>query len=74
MVCIRLKHGSDPASRFNKQQLQMGIKVEKEHTNSVKVAGMIARAHLVENPRYYTYLKAMEKRMKKYGGLKNDGS
>ena len=65
MVCIRLKHGSDPASRFNEQQLKMGVKVEKEHTGSSKVAGMIARAHLVENPRYYTYLKAMEKKMNK---------
>lgn len=35
----------------------MGIKVEKEHTSSSTIAKQIAKAHLVENPKYYTKLK-----------------
>lgn len=44
-----------------KRQLEMGIKVEKEHTDSKAVAKKIALDHLVEDPRYYTKLKKMEK-------------
>lgn len=43
------------------KQLAMGIKVEKEHTKSKKVASKIAADHLVEDPHYYTKLKKMEK-------------
>jgi hypothetical protein len=35
----------------------MGIKIETEHTNSHKIAKQIAKAHLIENPKYYTKLK-----------------
>jgi len=52
-----LKHGSEPDSNFNKTQLRMGVKIEKEHTNSAKIAKQIAKAHLNENPKYYTKLK-----------------
>lgn len=61
MVCVKLKHGNDPDSRFNPKQLKGGIKVELEHTRAPAVAKQIAKAHLVENPRYYTYLEKMEK-------------
>lgn len=43
------------------KQLAMGIKVEKEHTDSKKTASKIAMDHLVEDPYYYTKLKKMEK-------------
>jgi len=38
-------------------QLNMGIKVELEHTNDVRVAIKIAIDHLLEQPDYYTKLK-----------------
>lgn len=38
-------------------QLKMGVKVEREHTNSDSVAREIALDHLFEDPNYYTELK-----------------
>jgi hypothetical protein len=64
---MKFKHGNVPDSKFNKLQLKMGIKVELEHTTSRKIAKMIAKAHLTEHPKYYTYLKRMEACMKKHG-------
>jgi hypothetical protein len=43
-----------------KDQLKMGMKVEKEHTDSHKEAVKIAMDHLVEDPEYYTKLQDME--------------
>ena len=51
--CGFLRHGCDPDSKFNKEQLRKGIKVEKEHTRQVYFAKMIAKAHLAENAGYY---------------------
>jgi hypothetical protein len=42
-------------------QLEMGIKVESEHTGSKKMARMIALQHLEEFPDYYSRLKKAEK-------------
>ncbi len=42
-------------------QLKMGIKVEREHTGSKKMARMIALQHLGELPDYYSRLKKAEK-------------
>lgn len=42
-------------------QLEMGIKVEKEHTTDEKVAREIALDHLWELPDYYDKLKKVEK-------------
>lgn len=42
-------------------QLEMGIKVESEHTGSKKLARMIALQHLEEFPDYYSRLKKAEK-------------
>lgn len=42
------------------KQLNMGIKVEMEHTDYPEVAKRIAMDHLVEIPDYYTRLKRME--------------
>ncbi len=38
-------------------QLQMGIKIEMEHTKSAKLAKEIALDHLAEDPQYYSKLK-----------------
>jgi len=53
--------------KVNKKQLEMGIKVEMEHTTNPKVAKQIAIDHLLEfcNKPYYTELKKMEKKLKK---------
>jgi len=40
-----------------KKQLEMGMKIEKEHTNNPKEAMKIAVDHLEEKPDYYTKLK-----------------
>lgn len=45
-----------------KQQLKIGIKVEKEHTNNSKIASEIALQHLDEIPDYYDRLKRVEKK------------
>jgi hypothetical protein len=43
-----------------KAELKIGMKVEKEHTDSHKEAVKIAKDHLVEDPKYYTKLKDIE--------------
>ena len=47
--------------KFNKQQLEMGAKVEMEHTNNPALAKEIAKDHLTEDPKYYNKLKKIEK-------------
>lgn len=42
-------------------QIKKGIKVEKEHTDSISTATRIAKDHLVEIPDYYDRLSTMEK-------------
>ena len=46
---------------YDPKQLKMGISVEKEHTTNLKIAEIIAKHHLAEDPEYYTKLKKMEK-------------
>lgn len=46
--------------RLLKKQLEMGIKVEMEHTDSKEKAHEIAMDHLWEDPSYYTKLKKIE--------------
>jgi len=43
------------------KELEAGIKVEREHTNSDKIAKEIAIDHLWENLNYYSALADMEK-------------
>jgi hypothetical protein len=62
---ITFKHGSEPDSKFNLHQLTMGIQAELEHTNSKSIAKQIAKAHLLEDSKYYTHLKIMEKKYKR---------
>lgn len=56
----QLKHGSDPDSDFDPDQLAAGVEVEKEHTDDIAFSKAIAKAHLAELPDYYTRLAAME--------------
>ena len=49
-----------PDSKFPKDQLEKGIKVEKEHTVDPNIAKEISKDHLVENDQYYDpYLEDM---------------
>lgn len=58
------KHAHMPDMAFDPQQLEMGIKVETEHTDNPAVAKIIAKDHLVEFPDYYTRLLNMEDQAK----------
>ena len=59
-ITANLKHGADPDSDFDAKELEMGIDIEKEHSDDKFVAKMIAKAHLAEFSTYYTELKKME--------------
>ena len=45
---------------FDSYQLEIGTKVEMEHTDDVDIAKEIAKDHLSEIPDYYTRLTDME--------------
>lgn len=49
-----------PVSDFNAKQIEEGMQIEKEHTDSKAKAKEIATDHLTEIPDYYTRLKEME--------------
>jgi len=55
---IAAKHGVSVEEI--QQQLEMGIKVETEHTDDFDIATKIATDHLNEDPHYYTKLAKME--------------
>jgi hypothetical protein len=38
-------------------EFKKGVKVESEHTKNIKMAMEIAKDHLFENPKYYTFLE-----------------
>lgn len=48
------------STKFIAKQLDKGIKIELEHTNSRKVAKEIASDHLNEDPKYYIKLAKVE--------------
>lgn len=52
-------------SEVDKEQLEKGIDVEKEHTPNIKIRKEIAKDHLAENDKYYDYLEEMENKMDK---------
>lgn len=56
---IAKKHGLSLA--YIAKQIAKGVKVEKEHTKSIRQANEIARDHLGERPDYYIRLDKMEK-------------
>lgn len=53
---------ANPNVPIDKNELQMGIKVESEHADNVFIQEKIARDHLSEDAMYYTHLSEMEKR------------
>lgn len=55
---------------FDPRQLEMGVKVEMEHTKDPDLAREIAMDHLAENPKYYSYLDQMEQVMSQGGRVK----
>lgn len=55
------KHNNIPDDQFDSIQLEMGIKVEFEHTDIPEIAKAIAKDHLSECSDYYTRLEKMEK-------------
>lgn len=50
---------------YLKKQLELGIKVESEHTSDKEVQREIAMDHLSEKPNYYEKLKLVEKKTMK---------
>ncbi len=52
-----------PDYHYNSKQLNIGTKVELEHTRSKALAKRIAKQHLNEHKDYYTFLVEMEKKM-----------
>lgn len=72
---MKLKYSQIPDSKFIKSQLIRGMKVEREHTTSNRLAKTIAKAHLIETGRktkegkidskYYDELYKMERKLKR---------
>lgn len=52
---------SEYDGEYDPDELEMGIKVEMEHTHDRLIAEKIAKDHLAEIKDYYTRLKKMEK-------------
>tara|TARA_R110000796_G_scaffold61409_4_gene142263 strand:- start:204 stop:608 length:405 start_codon:yes stop_codon:yes gene_type:complete len=42
---------------YNKKELKLGKKTELEHTDNKQIATIIAKHHLMEDPKYYSKLK-----------------
>lgn len=61
------KGDSLDTSDVDSDQLQMGIKVEMEHTDDSAVAEEIALDHLKEDPKYYTKLKKVHRESRRAG-------
>lgn len=57
-------------SDFNPKQIEMGEKVEMEHTNNPDIAQEISMDHLTEIPNYYTHLKKMEEQNLKQASVR----
>ena len=59
-IIVKAKMYKPPAN-----PTKQGIKVEKEHTPSRRIAGIIASHHQAEDKQYYPKLAKMEKSSKK---------
>lgn len=64
------KSKNEVTQQYMNKQIEMGIKVESEHTKNKTMQKKIAMDHLKENPFYYEYLLKMESKMKKDKRLK----
>lgn len=51
-----------PDDNYDSNQLEMGIEIEKEHTDDPIISKIIAKDHLDECSDYYTRLKQMEEK------------
>jgi len=58
--------------KMDPKELEMGIKVEMEHTSNKLISKKISMDHLTENPKYYTYLKEMEDKATAAGDQKRE--
>ena len=52
-------------SDFPEDQVKLGLRVEREHTDDQKIALEIVMDHLSESKNYYTELEKIEKKTKK---------
>ena len=50
---------------YDPTELEIGIDEEMGHTNNRKIAEIIAKQHLEEDPQYYTKLKKIKKKFDK---------
>lgn len=57
-------------SDFDPKEVEMGLKVEREHTDDEEIVQEIVTDHLTEIPDYYTRLKKMEDAAKKEGNAR----
>lgn len=55
----------EPDLKFDEEQIDMGVKVEREHTKDKKAQKEITKDHLKEDPKYYDHLKEMEDKYQK---------
>ena len=62
-----MKLNNNPDKNYNKHQLDIGIKIEMEHTKDKKIAKSIAKDHLDEHTDYYKELVKMEKKLDNKG-------
>lgn len=64
-ILLDIIHGGNnkiaKEDEVDKDELEMGIKVEKEHTTLDEIAKIIALTHLAELDDYYTRLNKMKK-------------
>ena len=57
-------YGGDlPDSHFDPEQLDIGTKIEMEHTSDPAIAKIICKNHIFEFPNYYKYLPLMEQEL-----------
>jgi hypothetical protein len=56
IITLTTKVYAPKAKSYDSKQLTMGISHEMEHTPSRRLAGLIAKNHLDEDPSYYTKL------------------
>jgi len=62
---LELRKRKRNPGKVTANQIKRGILHELEHTTDREIARKIACDHLKEDPKYYTHLEAMEKRVKK---------
>lgn len=63
--CKKFMKKVNDSIEYDPKQLKIGIRIEHEHTKNSKLAEIIAKQHLEEDPEYYTKLLKMESLPKK---------